>query len=349
MNLSELKIGWNLGNTLDAAGRDDRGLAYETAWQSAITTPEIIKAVKEGGFDHIRIPVSWHNHVSGPDHLIDVAWANRVEEIVKMSLDAGLLVILNTHHDITPDYVYPTKDKFEQSKKFMIDVWSQIAERFKDYDERVMFEGLNEPRLVGHPDEWNFKDNDDCNDAIEMINRLNQIFVDTVRSTGGINEERYLLVGGYATSPEGVFIDKFRVPEDTRDDARIMIVIHAYRPYPFALEIPGINHWEVADEERTHDLENMMKTAYEKYVSEGIPVIIDEFGALLKDGEDHLKCRVEWARMYVGLAHKYKIPVTWWDNFNVSGHGEQFTLLDREKVTWTYPEIMDSMMSVFSK
>ena len=344
MNLNELKLGWNLGNTLDAAGKEDRGLEYETAWQSARTTTEMIKTVKDGGFDHIRIPVSWHNHVSGPDHIIDVAWANRVQEIVDMSLKAGLYVILNTHHDINLDYVYPTKAKFEQSAKYLRDVWSQIADRYKDYDDRLMLEGLNEPRLVGHPDEWNLVVNDDCNEAVEMINRLNQIFVDTVRETGGNNESRYLLVGGYATSPEGVFSDLFRLPEDTTDESRLMVVIHAYRPYRFALELPGVNTWDESKEQRDHDLESFMSKAYEKFVKENVPVIVDEFGALLKDGEDNLKCRVNWAIAYIKMARKYNLPVTWWDNFNLSGKGEQFTLLDRENLTWVYPEIVESMV-----
>lgn len=344
MNIKDLKLGWNLGNTLDAYGEEDLGLGYETAWQDALTTPEMIKKVKEGGFDHIRIPVSWRNHVSGPDHIIDVAWANRVQEIVDMSLEAGLLVILNTHHEINKDYVYPTKALYEQSAKYIRDVWSQIAERYKDYDDRLMLEGLNEPRLVGHPDEWNLVVNDDCNEAVEMINRLNQVFVDTVRETGGYNETRYLLVGGYATSPEGVFSDLYRLPQDTIDESRIMVVIHAYRPYRFALQIPGVNTWDESKEQEDHDLESFMKEAYDKYVSQGIPVIIDEFGALLKDGENHLQCRVKWAITYIKMARKYELPVTWWDNFNVSGHGEQFTLLDREKLVWSYPEIVENMV-----
>ena len=157
-----------------------------------------------------------------------------------------------------------------------------VAERFKDYDHRVIFESMNEPRIVGHKNEWWPDPNDaDIMDAVECINELNQLFVDTVRATGSNNRDRYLMVPGYCASFAGATVPGFRIPADTVDN-RIIISVHAYTPYNFALQDGGIRTFDISRQSSTKDINYFMDILYDSFVSKGIPVVIGEFGAVNK-------------------------------------------------------------------
>ena len=189
--IKELHLGWNLGNTFDATNvgniSAEHELDYEKAWCGEFTKIENIAALKAAGFNTIRIPVSWHNHVD-ENFNISRAWLTRVKEVVDWCRDMDLYVIVNTHHDNEEDFYYPDSAHMESSKKYLTAVWSQIAEAFKDYDEHLILESLNEPRLVGTNYEWWIdQNNEQCKDAVSCINTLNQLFVDTVRASGGSN------------------------------------------------------------------------------------------------------------------------------------------------------------------
>lgn len=154
--LQNMGAGWILGNSLDATGT---GLGSETSWGNPKTTKEMIDAVHDAGFNTIRIPVSWGKHTSGSDYTIDSAWMARVKEVVNYAYEDGMYVILNIHHDNSSAkdktiYYYPDSKHKEASLKFLTSVWSQISEEFKDYNDHLIFETLNEPRLVGTNDEW---------------------------------------------------------------------------------------------------------------------------------------------------------------------------------------------------
>ena len=186
----KLKCGWNLGNTFDAT--DDSGNAdpagLESAWVGIKTSEDMIKAVHKAGFETLRLPVSWHNHVSGDDYTIDKAWLDRVQEVVDYAINDGMYVILNIHHD--EQEFFPSSDRMDSSRKYVSSIWSQIAERFKSYNEHLIFETLNEPRLVGSPNEWNLNMGaKECLDSVRCINELNQLAVDTIRKTGNNNAE----------------------------------------------------------------------------------------------------------------------------------------------------------------
>ena len=140
-----MKIGWNMGNTLDAPDG-------ETSWGQPEITPELIKSVKELGFKTIRLPVSWGKHTVDEDYTIDSAFLDRVQEVVDYCFDNDLYVIVNSHHD--NDFYYPSKERFEEGSKFIESIWSQVAERFKDYGTKLIFESMNEPRLAGTGNEW---------------------------------------------------------------------------------------------------------------------------------------------------------------------------------------------------
>jgi len=339
--VSNITVGWNLGNTFDATNGGSMGLGYETYWQGAKTTKELITAVKKAGFNTIRIPVSWHDHVDA-NNQIDEAWMNRVQEVVDYCIDQDLYVILNTHHDITKKAMYPTLALEEQSTKFLTDVWSQIAEHFKGYDEKLIFESLNEIRLVDTNYEWTLGSSQECKDAVAIINRLNQTFVETVRSSGGNNAGRYLLIPGYATSTDGITNSGFRMPtDDANETPHLILVVHSYAPYGFALNTSGTDKWSADNSSDTNDIDSLMTKLYSNFVKKGIPVIIDEFGCLDKNNTE---ARAANAKYFVEQAHYYKIPCVWWDNHNMTNSGEKFALFNRKTNEVLYPSIVEGIM-----
>ena len=341
-----LRLGWNLGNTMDATNSATSGsnLNLETSWSGARTTPKMIKMIKDAGFKSIRVPVSWHNHVDS-EFNIDPAWMARVKEIVDYVIDEDMYCTINIHHDNLKGYFYPSSDCLDESVKYVKRIWEQVGEVFKDYDDHLIFESLNEPRLVGTSNEWNLSNNDACRDAIQCINKLNQTFVDVVRSQGGNNPERYLLVPGYAAQWNAAVRDDFVIPSDTADN-KILIEVHAYSPYNFALQAPtdGSSKRDFSEDENssTSDIRIMVQRLKEVFVDKGIGVVIDEFGSRDKDG--NTEARVAHAAYYVKKAREYGITCFWWDNNCFFGSGERFGLLNRKNDTFMYPEIVQALV-----
>lgn len=342
--VKNMKVGWNLGNTFDAIDCTwlSNKLDYEMGWCGVKTTPDMIKAVKDAGFNTIRIPVSWHNHVSGDDHKIDEAWLNRVQEVVDYAVSNNLYIIINIHHDMSKDYIYPTSEYLDQSKHYVRSIWSQVAARFKDYDHHLIFESMNEPRMVGHKNEWWPDPNDpDCRDAVSAINELNQVFVDTVRSTGSNNAERYLMVPGYCASFAGALDSGFSLPADTAD-SRLIVSVHAYTPYNFTLQEGGIRTFDINRHASTNEIDYFMDKLYDGFVSKGVPVVIGEFGA--RNKQDNLQDRVDFTAYYVASATARGMTCIWWDNNAFTGTGELFGIFNRGVVKWEYPEIVEALI-----
>ena len=329
--VKDMKIGWNIGNTLDSTRTDitriDAPYKFETAWGNPKVTQEMVDAVLDAGFNVIRIPVSWTNHIGPePEYLITESWMERVQEIVDYAYDKGAYVILNTHHE---DWNYPYYDNLDLASAEMAAVWKQIAEVFKDYDEHLIFEGQNEPRKVGTSLEWNGGDAE----GWEVVNRTNQVFIDTVRAAGGSNPYRMLMIPGYAANCS-VGIQHIEVPEN---DNRVIISVHAYEPYDFALNTNGRSEWN----HDTDAIDKLMKDLQTLFLDKGTPVIIGEFGAMNKDNEPD---RAEWAAYYVSAAKQAGVPCIWWDNGLFEGNGERFGLFDRHTYECRYPDLLAALM-----
>lgn len=345
--LKKMGVGWNLGNTFDATDDHFKGddLDIEKAWVGIKTKEDMIVAVKEAGFNTLRLPVSWHNHVDA-DFNINEPWLNRVQEVVDWAMDCGLYVILNTHHDVYEKYYYPDSEHYETSSRYIGRIWEQLSERFKDYDEHLIFESMNEPRLKGTEDEWVFNTGKaTCQDAAECINKLNQLFVETVRSSGGNNKDRYLMVPGYCASADGGTSELFKLPADTADN-RIIVSIHAYTPYPFALQSMtegGTDTFVLTDIGQTSEITRFMNKLYNTYIANGIPVVIGEFGARNKN--ENLQSRVTFSAFYAANAAARNIPCVWWDNSAHKGSGELFGLLNRRNCEWRFPEIVNALVT----
>ena len=334
--------GWNLGNTFDAFVEGDvkDDLTVEAAWCGVYTTEAMIAAVHDAGFSTIRVPVSWHNHVDA-DFNIRPAWLDRVRQVVDWALARDMTVIVNIHHDLMEDYLYPTEACFEVSERYVTRVWTQLAARFADCGERLVFESMNEPRVAGTEYEWRFDGGiAACREAADCINRLNQAFVDTVRAAGGNNAARYLMVPAYDASPDNAVSDYFRLPDDPAEN-RLIVSAHAYTPYAFALQPDGVAEFSLDDAAQTGEIDRFMDALYARFIARGVPVVIGEFGA--RDRGGNIQARTDYAARYAAAAAARGMPCVWWDNHAFTGDDELFAIFDRRALAWPHPSIVEAL------
>ena len=328
--VKEMKIGWNLGNTLDAKG--GMGIMSENAWGNPVTKKEMIVAIKDAGFNVIRIPVTWSGHITTDGtYRIHDKWMERVKEVVDYAYDEGLYVIINLHHE--DDWLFPSYERQEEGTNGLTAIWTQIAETFKGYDEHLVFEGMNEPRMVGTSNEWNGGNQEGWN----VINAWNQVFVDTVRATGGNNQYRHLMIPGYAASSTEQALKSIVVP----DDERVIISVHGYLPYLMALSNQDVTEFDPENKNDTKDIDNLVQLVKELFIDKGTPVIVGEFGTVDKD---NLDARIANAKYYITETHKIGVPCIWWDNNCFTTSGENLGLYDRRDGVWVHQEIVDAMM-----
>jgi len=353
-----MKIGWNLGNTFDAWANGVTGLASETCWGQPKTTKAMLQGIKQAGFASIRIPVSWHDHITdSTNYTLETAWINRVKEVVDWALEEGLCVIINIHHDNFSDAELANRDYGfavskdselqEKSKKYIAGVWKNLAEVFKDYDHSLVFELLNEPRDIGGTNwgnEW-YVDSSNATEANGIILSYEKAALELIRESGSKNADRFIMVPPYAASTGcmgGFDISKL---SDSAED-RIIIEGHAYSPYNFAMKSEdGETKFTSAHK---NELKGTFNNLYNNYVSKGIGLVIDETGATNKN---NLEDRIAWAEYFFGEAYKKGIPAFWWDNGNwqVSGsdYNEKYGYYNRNQQIWYFPSLMKaSLMAV---
>ncbi|MBO4415402.1 MAG: glycoside hydrolase family 5 protein [Lachnospiraceae bacterium] len=290
--VAAMNVGWNLGNTLDSHGAGNT-VSAETRWGNPKTSQEIIDAVADQGFNTIRVPVTWAEHLGpAPDYKIDEKWLERVAEVVDYCINDNMFVILNTHHE-TDYWLIANGDKDALCAELSA-IWKQIAERFKDYGDLLIFEGMNEPRTKGSAQEWN----GGTYAERQTIDAMNQAFVETVRSSGGNNGERCLVLCGYGHNSSAAALSAITVPED----GHTIIAVHAYTPYFFTYDADGgYSDW---DSSKGADIRSMANTLNTKFVLAGIPVIITEFGSVNKKNTQDV---VNWIGDYMSAMNKYGI------------------------------------------
>jgi endoglucanase len=340
--------GWNLGNQLEA---NSGGTPSETAWGNPVITEKLIKQVKAQGFKSIRIPVSYLSKIgAGPNYTIDSKWLDRVQEVVDMCIDNGLYAIINIHGDgyysIKGGWLLCAESASEQKtiKAKYEKVWEQIAKRFKNYDEHLVFESMNE--------EFDGTYNTPNREYYDNINAYNQIFVDTVRKAGGKNNSRYLLVPGWNTDINYTAGDYgFKIPNDST--GRLMISVHYYDPWKFCggEEAPGIFRW--GDSIKGQAIRNSgekhtdakFDQLYDAFISKGYGVIIGEYGAIDKTYKDSRSTayRAYFAEYVNYAAHKRNIVTVYWDNGYNGDNG--FGIFDRKSCKVTQPEIIKGIIN----
>jgi endoglucanase len=332
----KLGAGWNAGNSLEAIGG-------ETAWGNPLLNQELFNAVKDAGFDSVRIPVAWSVFSDEDNFVIDSDWMARVNEVVDYALDAGLYVMINIHWD--NGWMQPTYAQQDYVNNRLAIMWEQIATNFQDYDNRLLFAGTNEVMVdgdYGTPTE----------EYYTVQNSFNQTFVTTVRGTGGNNADRYLVVQGFNTNIDHT-VNFAEIPTDTVDD-RLMMEVHYYDPYNFTLNTSSnITQWGsiATDSSAVEDWanESWVDSQFEKmktnFVDKGIAVILGEFGVASRMSvSDHEHYRVYWNEYVSHSAVDHGMVPMYWDSGGKGIDGST-GVFDRDNGEQLYPDVINAIVS----
>lgn len=318
--VKHMKVGWNLGNTLDAHNgqRVTDPKVSEIMWGQPVTTPELMQMMKEVGFGAIRVPVTWYPHMDG-NNKVDAAWMKRVHEIVDYVISTGMYCILNVHHDTgadsdnTKSWLKADETVYNQQKARYEYLWQQIAEEFKDYGERLLFESYNE--MLDTYNSWCFAsfaapgqyNASVATSAYNAINSYAQSFVNTVRATGGNNAKRNLIVNTYgACNGAGTWnshlqdpLKQMKLPTDITE-GHIIFQVHAY---------PNVVDLSSAMKE----VDQIFRDLNTYLVQKGAPVVIGEWGT--SNGNDYIERRsnvLSFAKYFVEQAKAYNYAPFFW-------------------------------------
>ncbi|MDR2941124.1 MAG: glycoside hydrolase family 5 protein [Treponema sp.] len=338
--------GLNIGNTLDAwsGNIDENGkLAFvqsgeNASWGNPRINQELFNGIKAAGFSVVRVPVTWMGYIGpAPDFHIDEPFLKRVAEIAGYAKNAGLKMIINLHHDGATDskkgdqgwlsvrQASKNQDEFNRITSQYVRVWKQISAYLKNYGDWLIFESFNEL----HDGNWG--SGGQPGQYITLI-KWNQFFVDTVRSTGGNNESRYLMIPAYCNDRRQLLSAGFVLPNDTADN-KLIVSFHYYDPYEFGIQ-GSQTSWGTSSEKQK--VVNDFAAVKVKFVDNNIPVIIGECGAVMQlypdDSAIEQKARQsrrEYLSYIFGTAKQYGLVPIYWDNGSVRGNGEKFGLFDR--------------------
>lgn len=333
--VEDMTFGWNLGNTLDVcqADRDGDGKINEhveagekvdeTLWGNPKATKDLFTSLKKNGVNAVRIPVTWRDHMDSNGN-IDREWMDRVQQVVDYAYSQGMYVIINVHHDGGGDPKFGAwiieesqKDYNTFLKKYK-NIWKQIAERFKNYSDYLIFESMNE---VGFDTLYN----KNKADAYNLINKINQDFVDIIRATGGNNAKRHLLIAGYYTDIERTCDSLYKMPDDKA--GRCILSVHYYTPWDFCT-CDRKHTWGTNSEVR--QMETLIGKMKKNFVDKGIPVIIGEYAA---SGSDLSSC-IFFIEKLNKLCSDYGIATFIWDS------GRQ---VNRKTYKWRTPQYLEAL------
>jgi len=336
---SEMKAGWNVGNSLEAIGG-------ETAWGNPLITKKLIDSVKAAGFNMIRIPVAWSVFSDEDNYIIEEDWLNRVEDVVGYVIDNEMYVMINIHWD--GGWMEPTYEAQNEVNYRLEKMWRQIATHFRKYGDHLLFAGTNEVHVeneYGAPTEENCK----------VQNEFNQIFITTVRKTGGKNVYRYLIVQAYNTNIDYA-VKYAEIPEDVVDD-RMLMEVHYYDPYNFALnENSTITQWgNIATDNNKVEtwanesfVDGQFKKMKTNFIDKGVGVILGEYGAISRtDVEGHEGFREYYIQYITQSAADNGLVPVYWDNGHSGNHG--FAIFDRSSGEQLYPDIINAIIKPYKQ
>lgn len=327
-------IGWNAGNSLDAIGS-------ETAWGNPLITQQLINSVKAAGFKTIRLPIAWSKFSDETNFVIQTAWLDRVEQVVNYALTADMYVMINIHWD--GGWLQPTNAQQAYANNRLKIMWTQIANRFKGYDNRVLFAGTNEVMVDGDY-------GTPTAEYYTVQNSFNQTFVTAVRATGGDNANRFLVVQGFNTNIDHT-VNFAKIPTDTTTN-HLLMEVHYYDPYNFTLNTSSnITQWGKnatnpsatetwANESYTDSQFQKMKT---NFVDKGVGVILGEYGVVSRTNvADHETYRNYWNEYITKSAYTHGMVPVYWDN-GFGGNGGM-ALFDRASGTQLYPNLIQAIV-----
>jgi endoglucanase len=321
--------GWNLGNTFDAQ-------PTETSWGNPETTQAMVQAVQAEGFNTMRIPVTWTDHIGpAPTYTIDPAWMAKVQQVATWANQAGMYAIVNTHHDSDGEWILftdpgTTTTSLSPANQSQVTaevtaVWTQIAQAFKSYGDHLILECFNEPHGNVNP----YSGGDAAEQAI--LNGYLAACMNAIRGTGGNNATRYVMVQPIGASPVQAGVQALVVPNN---DPNVVISIHTYYPTPFSLNASP-NTWGTVAGDYTA-MSASLQQILGWFPTQG--VVIGEWGSI---GTDDLASRVAHAGAYAQDVTKTGMCPVWWDD------GSNFELLDRmaNPLAWKYPTIASAIIT----
>ncbi|TPN83363.1 glycoside hydrolase family 5 protein [Aquimarina algicola] len=318
--VEEMGVGWNLGNSLDVTSRD------KTLWGNPLPSKAVIDAVKNMGFTTLRVPVTWgyHQNETAP-YTVEKDYMDRVQAVVDYGFANDMHVILNVHHD--NDWLKPTYAEAGKAKKRLRRLWKQIANRFKNYGDYLIFETLNENRLEGSPEEWS----GGTPEGREVVNQFHNTALNAIRSTGGNNAKRHIMISTYAASTIDIAMNTLRIPNN---DPNVIISLHTYFPWSFAGQENGQTQWGTPQEKAALDAE-FDKIRQKWIIEQNRPVILGEWGTV---DRNNLSERLEYTKYYAeGAIKRGLLPVVWDD-------GGNFGLFNRWSVSWRFPSIAETII-----
>jgi aryl-phospho-beta-D-glucosidase BglC (GH1 family) len=322
---ADMQPGWNLGNTLDSTGSD------ETSWGNPRVTEDFLDQIRAQGFNSIRIPVTWSQHQGGaPDHTIDPAYLDRVEEVVDWALDDGFYVMINIHHD-SWQWINTMPANHDAVLDRYSDTWTQLADRFRDADARLQFESVNEPQFANSSGEAA---------ELELLAELNRVFHEIVRGSGGVNATRPLVLPTLHTGSDPALLDALAAEIAALDDPNLIATVHNYGFWPFSVNIAGYTRFNAEVQQNLTDQFDLVHAAF---TARGVPVVIGEYGLL---GFDRHTGTIEQGEKlkffeYFGYAARQRGFTTMlWDN------GQHF---DRTAYTWRDQALFDQISSSWTE
>ena len=343
--VNDMGLGWNLGNTFDCFGTwkeikvpDDQ----ITMWGNVVPTEEMVTTIKKYGFKTVRFPVTWMSFMDESGKVSD-EWMSRVKEVVDWIIKAGLYCILNVHHDgVSGNWL----SQGAHVKARYVTLWTQIATTFKDYDDHLILESMNEVEYkTGNDFDFN------------SLYTLTQAFVDTVRGLGGKNADRLLLISGMNTNLENTCSAGYKMPTDKAN--KLAISIHYYLPPQFTVEADD-KPWTWTDDQGVvHEITPLQKwgsesdyqemvtnfeTMKKAFVDKGIPVILGEVGVLTEQKKEKASIREFLYTEYtMTAAYDGFMSVLWDTSKNTAG---DMNFYNRETDKWYDEQIRDNFVNI---
>lgn len=337
--VEQMGLGWNLGNTFDATGGNDYDIfSQEQSWGNPIVTETLINAVAASGYRTIRIPITWNRNIYIEDgqYKVREEFLERIKTVVDYAYANDMFVIINAHHE---EWINTTKlsNEYPRIGLKLRSLWSAVSDYFADYDQHLIFEAMNEPRLAGANNEWGGN-----TESYAAVNYLNQVFVSTVRGNGkGYNSERCLMVPGYAASSSANIMKAIALPTyEGKVCNNLIVSVHCYSPYNFCLSDEQMD-FDPESPSDTADIRNIFRNIDNLFLSKGIPVVIGETGATNKDNTE---ARENWFGFMGKMAKSYGVPIVLWDNGSVGNSGgERHAFYNRRTGEEYYPTLFEQM------
>ena len=338
-------IGTNFGNCMDAVAmwmnmQSNTVTEFEKAWGQVPTTKAMVDFLKKNGFNSVRVPVTWFQHMK-EDGTVDEAWMNRVQEIVDYVIDNGMYCILNVHHDTGADsddvthWIKADETNYSKNKEKFESLWTQIATRFKNYDQHLLFEGYNE--MLDASNTWNAPKS---TNSYKGLNAYAQSFVNAVRATGGNNETRNLIVNTYASACGDDVMGNLTLPTD-QTEGHLAVEVHTYAPWDWFAQK---GKWDASC---SQEIKDMFTRLNKHFISKGIPCIIGEYGTdgskavSKKSTASEIQAAADQAADIIRQAKAYGVATFYW---MAIFEGE-----DRNVPEWTLPTVAEAMQKAYNE